>query len=109
MFTVCAENWIGELELVVKCESEKQAVEVLKIAVNNFMEDFLTDSTMEEFIAGFGDYDTIIKEGKFIIPYEANIYINDMLPQEVARLENTPNNLGGCMVMTYKKFIAENV
>jgi hypothetical protein len=109
MFTVCAENWIGELELVVKCESKEQAVEVLKIAVNNFMEDFLTDSTMEEFIAGFGDYDSIIKEEKFTIPYEANIYINDMLPQEVARLENTPNNLGGCMVMTYKKFVEENV
>lgn len=109
MFTVCAENWIGELELVVKCESKKQAVEVLKIAVNNFMEDFLTDSTMEEFIAGFGDYDTIIKEGKFIIPYEATVYINNMLPQEVEKLDKTPNYLGGCMVMTYKKFIAENV
>ena len=109
MFVVRVENWIGELELVVKCENKKQAVEVLKIVVNNFMEDFLTDNTMEEFNKGFGEYDSIIKEGKFIIPYEATIYIDNMLPQEVARLENTPNHLGGCMVMTYKKFLEENV
>lgn len=109
MFVVRVENWIGELELVVKCESKEQAENTLKIIVNNFLEDFLVDNTMEEFIAGFGEFDSIIKEGKFIIPYEATMYISDMLPQEVARLENTPNHLGGCMVMTYERFIAENV
>ena len=109
MFVVRVENWIGELELVVKCESKEQAENTLKIIVNNFLEDFLIDSTMEEFNKGFGEYDSIIKEGKFIIPYEANIYIDNMLPQEVARLENTPNNLGGCMTMTYKKFVEENM
>jgi hypothetical protein len=109
MFTVCVENWINEKELVVKCESKEQAENTLKIIVNNFLEDFLIDSTMEEFNKGFGEYDSIIKEGKFIIPYEATMYIDNMLPQEVEKLDKTPNHLGGCMVMTYEKFVEENM
>jgi hypothetical protein len=109
MFILKVENWIGELELVVKCESKENAIKALKVVVNNFMGEFLIDNTMEEFIAGFGEYDSIIKEEKFTIPYEGNILIDNMLPQEIARLENTPNPLGGCMVMTFKKFMEENL
>ena len=106
MFVLASNNWIGEREVIVKCRDKEQAVELFTLVFNKFKQECLNDGmTEEEFKQGFGT----VEELTLDIPYETRLFIEDITPQEIVKLEQTPNNLGGCEVMTAKEFKKEIV
>ncbi len=90
MWCYVCKNWMGELLVVVTCKDKKQADELLQSEGKRLSEKLGVN---------------VLYNNTIDVDYEFGAEVENMLPQEVARLKETPNHLGGCNVVTYEEYM----
>lgn len=92
MYCYIGREWDREISFIVICKDKEQAEELLKIEAKRISEELETE---------------VLYNNTIVVDYGFIGEVEDILPQEVARLKETPNNLGGCDVYSYEEYMCD--
>ena len=103
MWCYIAEEFNSEAKLMVVCDNKEQAHEVFKRDLDHCI--FENHDSIEEFEKAYGEnYNKIMKENDFFIPYEVHAYVEDIIVAEIEKRKAIPTHLGGYKVYTYEEY-----